>query len=217
MIKAKSLFRLLPTIGILIFIGLYVYAATLYPGGSQADINSVGFSWRHNLWCNLMSETSLNGQENPASPVALLGMVILCTSMTIFFFYFSNYFVKNRIWKRTIKIAGTLAMGSAVFIFTEYHDIMTTILSIAGVIGIIGIIRALHKNRLTFFKVSGVICMAIVGVNNLFYYNENFIDYLPIIQKLGFILILSWTIGLNFKMINKNIQNRGAQTKESSL
>lgn len=205
MINTKSLLRLLPTLGILTFIGLYIYATTLYPGGSQADINSVGFDWRYNFWCNLMSEDAMNGLENPASPVALIGMVILCSSMTLFFFQFANYFVKNRIWKMTIKIAGALAMLSAVFIFTKYHDIMTTILSICGVVGIIGIIRALHKNNLTFFKVSGIICMALVGVNNLFYYNENLIKYLPIVQKVGFILILAWTVGLNLKMKNKNV------------
>ena len=205
MIKAKDILRLLPTIGILIFVGLYVYATTLYPGGSQADINSSGFDWGNNYWCNLMSEQAINGLENPASPVALAGMVILCSSMTIFFFLFANYFVKSKIWKMTIKIAGTSAMLSAVFIFTQFHDIMTTILSICGVVGIIGIIRALHKNNLTFFKLSGIICMALVGVNNLFYYHEDLITYLPVVQKVGFILILAWTVGLNIKMIHTKV------------
>ncbi|NNL15069.1 MAG: hypothetical protein HKO81_00325 [Flavobacteriaceae bacterium] len=197
--SAKNLLAYLPTIGILIFIGLYIYSASLYPGGSQADINSVGFDWMNNYWCNLMSEKSMNGQENPASPVALFAMVILCSSMTVFFFQFANYFAKSRNWKMTIKIAGTLSMLSAVFIFTRFHDVMTTILSICGVIGIIGIIRALHKNKMTFFKVSGIISMSLVGLINLFYYNENLIKYLPVVQMVAFILILAWTVGLNFK------------------
>ena len=205
MTNTKALFSLLPTLGILTFIGIYVYASTLYPGGSQADINSVGYDWRNNYWCNLMSEDAMNGLENPARPVALLGMVILCSSMTLFFFHFANYFEKNRIWKMTIKIANALAMGAAVFIFTKYHDIMTAISSICGVVGIIGIIRALHKNNLTFFKVSGMICVALLGILSLFYYNENLINYLPIVQKVGFIWILSWIVGLNLKMKNKNV------------
>ncbi|NNK90643.1 MAG: hypothetical protein HKO89_08560 [Saprospiraceae bacterium] len=205
----KALLRLLPTFGILIFIGLFIYSTTLYPGGSQADINSVGFDWRNNFWCNLMSKEAMNGLDNPASPVALTGMVILCASMTLFFFLFANYFVKNSTWKMTIKIAGALAMLSAVFIFTKYHDIMTTILSICGVVGIIGIIRALHINNLRFFKISGIICMALIGINNLFYYNENLIKYLPIVQKVCFILILAWTVGLNFKMKRKEVQQPG--------
>ncbi|MBT8238589.1 MAG: hypothetical protein HKN51_09070, partial [Saprospiraceae bacterium] len=67
----KDLLILLPTLGILIFMGLYVYATTLYPGGSQADINSVGYDWGNNYWCNLMSENGMNGLENPARPISL--------------------------------------------------------------------------------------------------------------------------------------------------
>ena len=137
MINTQSFIRLLPTWGIMFFIGLYYYATTLYPGGSQADENSVGFDWGNNLWCNLMSEEALNGLENPASPVALFGMVVLCSSMTLFFFLFANYFEKDRNWNVIIKAAGALAMLSAVFIFTKYHDVMTTILSVCGVVGII--------------------------------------------------------------------------------
>lgn len=205
MIKAKNLLRPLPTLGILIFMGLYIYATTLYPGGSQADINSVGYDWLNNFWCNLMSVNSMNGLENPARPVALFAMIILCSSMTLFFFQFANYFVENKNWKITIKISGTLAMLSAVFIFTKFHDIMTTILSVCGVIGIIGIIRALHKNKMTFFKVSGIICMSLVGIINLFYYNENLIIHLPLVQIVAFVLILAWTVGLNIKMKTKTL------------
>ena len=53
--------------------------------------------------------------------------------------------------------------------------------------------------------VSGIVCMALVGINNLFYYSPDLIKYLPVIQKLGFILILAWTIGLNIKMKNKKV------------
>lgn len=204
--NGKDLSRLLPSFGIFIFTGLYIYSASLYPGGSQADINSVGFDWLNNYWCNLMSENGMNGLKNAARPVALTAMVILCSSMALFFFEFANYFVRNINWKMTIKISGTLAMISAVFISTRYHDIMTTILSICGAIVIIGIIRALHKNKMTFFEVSGIICMTLIGTVNLFYYNENLIKYLPIVQLLGFILILAWTVGLNFKMIEKNAE-----------
>ncbi|MGB5430515.1 MAG: hypothetical protein WBM94_12640, partial [Eudoraea sp.] len=66
----KDIATLLPTVGILIFIGLYIYAASLYPGGSQLDSNSLGFDWMNNYWCNLMNENGMNGLENPARPFA---------------------------------------------------------------------------------------------------------------------------------------------------
>ena len=43
-----TLLAYLPIIGILLFWVLFIYAATLYPGGSQADSNSVGYDWVNN-------------------------------------------------------------------------------------------------------------------------------------------------------------------------
>ena len=202
MINLKGLLKFLPTIGILFFIGIYFYASKLYPGGSQIDVNSVGFDWFNNHWCNLMREYGLNGAINPAKPIAIVGITILCISMIIFFFQFANHFEKNRNWNLSIKISGTLGMLSAVFIFTKYHDIMTTILSISGTVVIIGMIRALHNNHQTFFKTIGLFCILIVALNNFFYYNQNLIKHSPVIQKTAFIVILSWTISLNY-LINK--------------
>ena len=204
MINPKGLLKFLPTIGILVFISIYIYASKLYPGGSIADINSIGFDWRTNHWCNLMRESGLNGIQNQARPVAIAGISILCFSMIIFFIQFANYFEKSRTWNIAIKISGGLAMLSATFIFTKYHDVMTTILSICGTTVIIGMIRALHNNQFTFFKVMGIFCILIIGLNNFFYYNEDLIQYSPLVQKGAFLLILSWTIGLNFIINRKN-------------
>ena len=203
MITPRGLLKFLPTIGILVFIGIYLYASQIYPGGSQADTSSMGFDWRNNYWCNLMGEYGLNGIQNKARPVAIAGITILCGSMILFFFQFANHFVENRIWNTTIKISGALAMISASFIFTDYHDIMTTILSICGLVVIIGMIRALHKNQYALLMAMGILCMVVIGMNNFFYYNEDLIEYSPIIQKVAFVLILSWTVGLNF-IINRN-------------
>ncbi len=205
MINGKRLVKFLPTIGIFLFVCIYIYASTLYPGGSRADINSMGFDWSNNHWCNLMSEYGLNGIQNKARPIAITGITILCSSMIMFFFQFANHFENNRNWKMIIKISGALAMLSATFIFTVYHDIMTTILSISGTLVIIGMIRALHKNHLPFFMVIGILCMVIIGINNFFYYNEDLTLYSPIVQKIAFVLILSWTVGLNFIMNRNNI------------
>lgn len=205
MINLKRSLRFLPTIGILVFIGIYIYASKLYPGGSLADVNSIGFDWRSNHWCNLMHESGMNGIQNQARPVAITGITILCISMIIFFIQFANYFEKSRNWNIAIKISGALGMLSATFIFTKYHDVMTTILSICGIIVIIGMIRALHNNKLTFFKIMGIFCMLIIGLNNFFYFNEDLIQYSPLVQKGAFILILSWTIGLNFIIQRKNV------------
>lgn len=208
MINLKGLLKFLPTIGILVFIGFYFYASKLYPGGSLVDVSSKGFDWFNNHWCNLMRENGLNGEINHARPIAITGITILCVSMILFFFQFANHFENNRNWNLSIKISGALGMLSAVFIFTKYHDIMTTILSVCGSVVIIGMIRALHNNHHTYFKIFGFFCILIVGLNNFFYYNENLIKYSPVVQKIAFILILSWTISLNYIIIKQNMSQQ---------
>lgn len=195
--------RLLPTFGILIFIALYIYSASIYPGGSPMEPNSVGYDWLNNLWCNLMSETAINGDKNPASQVSILAAVVLGFSMIVFFFQFAKYFVKNRIISIVIKTTGVLSMLSATLIFTKYHDIMTTVLSVCGLFGILSILRTLHLNRMTFFEVIGIGCLIVIALNNFFYYRVELNEYLPIVQLIDFVLVLGWTIALNFKMIGK--------------
>ena len=90
---------------------------------------------------------------------------------------------------------------------------MTTILSISGTIVIIGMIRALHNNQFPFFKVIGIFCILIIGLNNFFYYNEDLIQYSPLVQKGAFLLILSWTIGLNFIINRKNVPQQRTELK----
>lgn len=199
----KQIHRLLPSFGILVFIGLYIYAASLYPGGSQSNPNAIGWDWYKNLWCNLMSENAINGLENPACLIARFAMAVLSSSIAVFYFLCAKFFIKNKIWKIIIKITGVLLTIAAVFIFSKYHDIMTTIISICGLIGISGILRALYLNKMTFFVVFGIVCLLAIGLNNLFYYNERLNEYLPLVQNFDFALIFLWTVGLNFKMSNK--------------
>ncbi len=151
-----------------------------------------------------MNEQGMNGIQNPARPFAISAMLILCSSLTLFFIQFSKQLEENRNWKWIIQTLGTISMISAVLIFTKYHDIMTTISSIFGVFVVIGIIRTIYNSYLTVFKISGVACVLLLGINNLIYYSENYIEHLPLIQKITFVLVLVWIVGLNFKMMNKN-------------
>ena len=75
--KTKSIWVLTPIFGTIVFVVLYIVATLLYPGGSQVDKNSIGFSWTNNYWCNLLNDNAINGQHNPAKPIAMTGMFVL--------------------------------------------------------------------------------------------------------------------------------------------
>lgn len=183
---------------------LYVNAASLYPGGSQADLDSVGFDWVNNYWCNLLGENAMNGSFNPARPFAICAMVILCLSLLQFFFLFANGFDMPGQWRTIIKVSGVLSMVSAALISTEYHDLMTTVSSIFGILVVVGIIKAVYSSDMTVFKWSGFVCVLLLLINNYIYYTHVFLDYLPIIQKATFALVLLWIAGLNVSVVNKN-------------
>ena len=187
----------IPTIGIIVFIALYFYSSTLYPGGSQADLNSEGFDWLNNYWCNLMNEKGMNGQQNPARPFAISAMIILCFSLMVFFIRFAEASIENVHWRRVVKIGGVLSMISAILMFTQYHDLMTMISSFFGLFVVVGIIREVYRSELIIYKIVGVICLLLLGINNYIYYSGQFIEWLPLIQKTTLLLVLIWIIGLN--------------------
>jgi hypothetical protein len=204
----RNFIGLLPTIGILIFVGLYIYSSLLYPGGSQADLNAVGFDWMNNYWCHLMNEQGMNGQTNPARPIAITAMIILCLSLLLFFIQFSRKFAKSRFWKITIQLFGIISMLFAIFIFTKQHDLMTTLSSIFGVFLVIGIIWEVYKSKMTIFKWRGIVCIFLLVLNNYIYYSEQRIEYLPVIQKITFVVVLVWIIGMNYSLTRKSSMHK---------
>ena len=212
MIHQSKYTILFPTIGILIFIALYLYATSLYPGGSQANKNSMEFSWLHNYWCNLTSEISINGKLNSARPIAISAMAVLCTSLMIFFIQFSQTFTKQLIWKRIISLCGIVSMLSAMFIFTSYHDLMTSISSLFGLLVVIGILKDIYTQQNKTHKIIGIGAIILLAINNLIYYSGVYITYLPLIQKITFAYILLWIMRLNWKIYKSN---RLARSKQS--
>lgn len=189
-----------PTLGIFLFAVLYFYASSLYPGGSQANMNSVGFDWINNYWCDLMNENGMNESPNPASPIAVTAMVILCLGLMTFFIRFGRKFATNRIWKYIIQICGTISMIFAILIFTRYHSIMIALSSIFGLFVLVGIIKEVYSSDLTALKIGGLICILLLVLNNYIYYSRQWVDILPLLQKVTFAIVLLWILGLNFKL-----------------
>lgn len=193
----------IPPIGILYFILIYFFSSNLYPGGSQADINSVGFDWLNNYWCNLLNEKGMNGQVNPARPYSILAMVLMCFSLMVFFLQFANTYSKSFIWSSIIKIGGVFSMFFAVLIFTQYHDLMIRISSLFGAFVLIGVFKELFGTKLLVYKISAVFCILLLGINNYIYYSNNYLEFLPLLQKITFAIVLLWVVGLNHEIIKK--------------
>jgi len=202
--KAKKIISLIPIIGILFFVGLYIYASTLYPGGSQANLNSKGFDWIHNYWCNLLDNKGMNGQPNPAKMYAIVAMMTLCFSLMIFYILFAQNYSTTKTWKFIITTAGTISMILATLIFTKYHNLIIILSSIFGLFTIIGIVKEIYISDLKTYKITGAFCMLLLISNNYIYYTKQGIEILPLLQKITFLIVFIWIIGLNLKIYTLN-------------
>ncbi|MBO0948932.1 hypothetical protein [Fibrella forsythiae] len=184
-------FILIPLVGIALFLLLFFWATYLYPGGWQADKQAVGFSWMHNYWCNLLNERAMNGEQNPARPVALAAMLILCGSLSVFWYYLPLLFLHtNQRADLLLQITGICSMFSAAFIVTAYHDIVIMIASLFGFFALAGTFVGLYRCRLVNLFWFGCSCLLLMAVNNYIYYTKDLLYYLPVIQKVTFVAVL---------------------------
>ena len=197
----KDLFILIPLFGSFVFILLYILATIYYPGGSQVDKNSIGFSWINNYWCNLLNDTAMNGQPNPSKPIAMTGMLVLCLTMAYFWYLFPQKINLNNNWKLIIQISGSLAMLVAFFLFTNInHDLVTNLASFFGLFATIGTFVGLYREKWTKLFVFGLFNIILVCLNNYVYYNKGLIIYLPVIQKITFASFLIWVCCIDVQL-----------------
>ena len=183
---------LVTVLGNSLFFLLYVVAAWYYPGGSNAKRTAPGFNIQTNYWCDLLGSHAKNGQINPAQPIAFTGMLELCLTLAYFWCVTPVVFRFPKPTQRFLQIAGVFSMGIAPFIFTAHHDTIINVAGVLGVMAISGTFVGLYRSRYFALFRFGIGCLLLCGLNNYIYHTHQFIEYLPIIQKITFLLFLLW-------------------------
>jgi hypothetical protein len=195
--KSKILL-LLPIAGIIVFVALYVLAALQYPGGSQANSKSIGFSWMDNYFCNLLNQTAINGRPNQGQPIALVSLMVLALSLGLFWWNFPKLLSINKTQTKIIRLSGVSSMIIACLLFTNlHHDLITNTASLFGLIAILTAMWVLYQNKQLYIFVFGLFNLLLVLVNNWLYYDPSLIKYLPLVQKISFAAVLIWIICIN--------------------
>ena len=190
---SKRVCSRLPVIGSVLFILLYLIAAILYPGGYTENEHACGFSWLHNYWCNLLNAVAIDGKMNPGRPFALLGNFVLSFTMCSFYWQFPKLFQISKSTKLSIQFSGILSMCIAFLLFTSIdHDLLTNLASFFGLIATLGTLLVLYKYKQRAFFYGGIIVLFMVLLNLIFYHSPSLIVFLPLIQKITFLLFLSW-------------------------
>jgi hypothetical protein len=190
-------------IGIILSITLFVISATYYPGGSQKDINAIGYDWRYNYLCNLVSEKAVNGADNASRIWGIVGMLCMCASLSLFFVRFADKIplIKSA---KIIKYCGIGSMFFGFFVFTPYHNLMTTLSSIAALIALFYMVFYIFKSKRPIFKWLSALCLAVLYLNNYIYYSQNFLEYLAILQKVSFLIVAALILGLDYFTVKED-------------
>lgn len=186
--------------GISLFVCLYFAAAFLYPGGSQTDTFSSGFSWTDNYWCNLLDTKAINGELNAAKPFAQAGMVVLCITLAFFWFWFPVFAGMGKAKIQITRYAGMAAMGAAFFLFIGPHDMVINAASLFGLVAVFGTLSGLHHLKWDWLLRMGIFNLIMVGINNICYYNKSLLIYLPVVQKITFLFFLIWISLISWRM-----------------
>ena len=205
--KSNTIWLLIPIFGSLVFITLYIIAALVYPGGSETDKSSIGFSLANNYWCNLLHDNAINGQPNTAKPIALTGMIILCLALSTFWLFFPRHIITGKTLEVIIQISGTGAMLCSFFLLTNInHDLAVNLASTLGFIATIGTLICIYQTKWYGLLAFGLFNILLVGLNNYLYYTEGMMIYLPVVQKISFLSFLVWICFININIYHKSVK-----------
>lgn len=199
----SGLYLLIPLMGLVSFLLLYIIAAFMYPGGSYAYPNAEGFSFMNNYWCDLQDILAKNGAVNPARPVAIGAMIVLCVSVALLSVYIPKLFSVHSRNHAVIKYSGVLSCVVGLFIFTDYHDIVISIAAFIGAITFMVIFIEFYKHKEYRLIAFGILCFVVSMVNYVLFLAQVGLGILPMLQKLMFLLCLLWVGYINLLIYRK--------------
>jgi len=193
-------FKYLPTFAAFWFFVLSFVAILLYPGGTQIDPNTAGFSWQHNYWCELLNSQAANGQPNPGMPFAAIGMCFLGISMSAFFYSLPVYCPTTKGQQMIVRFCSLIASTFACLLFTGYHHVMLLGFSIFTFLTILTALIILAEARQYPGFSAGITVFIMIQGSNLIYYLNWHKEILPWFQKLTIFLTAFWVVWLSLRL-----------------
>ena len=188
-----------PIASVSIFIALYSLAAFLYPGGTRIDPARRGFSFFDNYWCDLLDVTTYGGFANPARPVALTAMTILCAGLGMLWWAAPVLFPAATRRARVVRASGVGCALLVPCVGSTFHDLAIHCAGLLGVVAFVATVTATGAlgRRSTFVAWC---VLVIVAVNYIVWQTRVGLQFLPFIQKIAFAAFLAWVILLSLRV-----------------
>ncbi|MEM6525274.1 MAG: hypothetical protein AAF693_15840 [Bacteroidota bacterium] len=200
----SSYYPYFPIFGMALYLVMFTYATTLYPGGSESHPDMLGHSFFHNLLCDLNGATAINGESNPARPLSITSHIVLSLTMIMFFYTLPDIFQNQNRNTKLVRVFGVLSMTVFILMFTEYHDKIVVVVAALGTMALVPFFIEVLKYPNTPLKRWAYLCYLMSVVVFVIFITKIGYYYLPFLQKLTFLLDAVWVIWVCRIVIEKN-------------
>jgi hypothetical protein len=194
---------LLPLLGMGLFIVLYILAAFMYPGGSWLHKEQLGFSFRNNYLCDLLDYYAVNGDVNDGRFFARLALGLLCVSLIYLWYHLRDLFPRTSVNRTLMWISGQLALLTTFFLSSNTHDEIVRLAGVFGIVGILTLTIELFKMRYYMLVLIAIECIAAFLINYYCYETGDYLQLLPVIQKITFVSFMIWFALLTLLLYRK--------------
>lgn len=192
----------LPMAGVGIFIALYLYAASLYPGGTSLDHQIRGYSHMSNYWCDLLDEVSYSGDINRGRPFAMLATIILPLSLVPLWLQVPLLFHGGSLSRRIVRVAGPASMVLSTLVFTSMHDLVINLASIIGFVAFVVTVLSLAIKGCT-----ALVCIALFPIslglaNYVMWQTGSLLWAMPLVQKVAYSSFFLWIAAVSHAILH---------------
>lgn len=197
--------NLFPSFCIIFIIVTSPFITSQYPGGSIANVNSIGFEWTGNYWCHLYEEVALNGAYNTARIPAILSSLLLSIALISFFLIVSKQLKNYKTDSKIIKIFGVAGVVFTPLGMTKHHDIGVILAGSLCAVAVLVILKILRKEKKYFLWILGYTWGILFFINYLMFFKDAGIVYLPLLQRISFTLFFAWLVFVNYSFSKDKI------------
>jgi hypothetical protein len=184
-------FALLPNFGIMLFLILYFYAASVYPGGTAFNHATIGYSHLFNFWCDLMDPVTYAGVVNPSRPIALIATVLMPLSFIPVWIFLPNLF-KTSDWRNHfVRGAGCVTMMLTACVPLA-HDFIINCAALLGFCALFVTQITLIQSREFKLVMVSAVAIGFALANYLMWRTAFMINLMPMVQKMAFLTFFIW-------------------------
>ncbi len=192
--RVKRAFAWLPDLGVVAFVLLYFYAASLYPGGTSSDPFTTGYSQLGNYWCDLLDAISYSGKPNPGRPFALAATIFLPMALLPLWYAAPMLLGEARAPRIVVRVAGCSSMVLAIFVFTSAHDVVVNASSVLGFVAFATMLEGLRRRREHWLVTMGMVSLLFCVANFAMWQTRKLLGWMPLVQKAAFATVFVWAL-----------------------